>query len=125
MNIAYIKWDWAVEHSDVGTNRLVQDWVTALRAAKIDTMMFPVGPGKIMLLSTETEYLKKARKYILEQEEIDFYVAKNRTFYPISRDSPLTDLAERERLGAELNVSSGIDMSIFENMLSELGSDEL
>ena len=125
MNIAYLKWDFAVTEGIEGTNKLVQHWTKGFRAAKIDTMMFPVGPGKIMLMSTDTKSLKHARKFILEQKEIDFYAGKEKNFYPTGRNTPLTSEAELEKMGKELNMTDGIDLSMFESLMTNVGNDEL
>jgi len=125
MHIAYLKWDWSTTHGSEGTGKLVQQWTTLLRTAQVDAMMFPLGTGKIMLMGTNSKVLKKARRFILEQDETDFYVSNKKHFYPAGRSEPLTSEEERERLSKELNISDSLDLSMFENLMGNLGNDEL
>ena len=71
--LCYLKWDWALENKAEGTTKLANDWSQLLKSAQIEVMMLPLGPGKIMMMA---EKLKKSRKFVLEQPEVDLYVPR-------------------------------------------------
>ena len=66
--LVYLKWDWTVQNKVEGTTKLANEWSQLLKSAQIEVMMLPMGPGKIMMMA---EKLKKARKFVLEQAEVD------------------------------------------------------
>ena len=66
--MVYLKWDWTMENKAEGTAKLSATWSQLLKSAQIEVMMLPMGPGKIMMMADK---LKGARKYVLEQPEVD------------------------------------------------------
>ena len=57
-----------MENKAEGTAKLSATWSQLLKSAQIEVMMLPMGPGKIMMMADK---LKGARKYVLEQPEVD------------------------------------------------------
>ena len=66
--LVYLKWDWTIAHRTEGTAKIANEWSQLLKSAQIDVMMLPLGPGRVMLMG---EKLKKVRKFVLEQPEVD------------------------------------------------------
>ena len=66
--LVYLKWEWALEHKTEGTAKLANEWTQLLKTAQIEVMLLPMGPGRLMMMG---EKLKRARKFVLEQSEVD------------------------------------------------------
>ncbi len=66
--MVYLKWEWTVGNKVDGTARISKAWSKTLESAQIKVMLLPMGAGKLIMIG---EKLKKARKFILDQPEVD------------------------------------------------------
>jgi hypothetical protein len=114
--IVYLKWDWSVENEIEGASKLANQWSSLLQSAEIQSVMLPMGADKIIMMGGK---LKKARKFILEQPEVDLYVIfytfytsssctlNGKYYYPSGRSAPLVGEDERKTLTNERAESTG------------------
>ena len=102
MLFAIMNWNWTSVAGRPGTQKLAADWATILSLGQTNTAIYPVDPGRLLLVCRSQVEAKDAMKFLLKQDSVDFLEINGRPFYPNGRKAPLITAEERRMLEREL-----------------------
>jgi len=85
-----------------GTDELASAWNAMLRNGGVNANLYAVDPGRILLVTNGPGLPHQVQKFVLEQEDIDWFEQDSQRTYPGGRTKPIDSDEERKVRELEL-----------------------